>query len=797
MSKISFTRFSGSVGSRLTKSFTLNADQTITKESQPNFSAGTAETIQVESLQAFGDIVNGLQPHQCIATGIFFESTTQVVPQSQYRENGKAKPRTLEHMQQPNPGLLLFDYDSDLDMPEKLQCHSVAELMGKLAEAIPELQGVGYIGRKSSSGCVVRETDNSPYHSHGMHCYVVVTGVDLPILKERIMNRLWLVGLGYIKLACNGAMLERAVIDLAVISPERLIYEAAPQVGKGLKLSENPWMQQEGCVFSQQLSVTPDESNRVKQLIVKAKQQPELVAKSAELNTKHSEERAVLISKKGDLPLEKARQLVVTNPLDFQQPRLKSQDTVDIGGECITVSELLERGQALDGLSMPDPIEGRKYGTSTAKFYWNKGKNPCIHSFAHGLNTVYQLERESVSPTQPLDPGLFPNCKADGGPKATLPNLEIMLKHYEITANYNVISKQMQIIIPNSSGSPDNADNTAITEVVSFATLNNMSYGMVPNYLEAIANKNPVNPVADWIHGRVWDENDRLPEFYATLTTEEGYPQPLKETLLRRWLISAAAAALMPTNFRARGVLTLQGPQSIGKTAWVNRLVDDEMLRDGVILLDHHLDASNKDSLIAATSHWIVEIGELDSSLRKDMARLKGFLTRDNDSVRHPYARKSSQTPRRTVFCATVNDENFLMDNTGNTRWWTISVTHINYQHSIDMQQLFAQMAAAFAQGEPWWLTHEEESQLEKQNKQHRMVSPIREMILGEFDFNLDKEQWRQMAPIELLQTLEINNPTMTQLKECGAVLRELCGEPKKHADRVRWWVPIQKSKYS
>lgn len=38
------------------------------------------------------------------------------------------------------------------------------------------------------------------------------------------------------------------------------------------------------------------------------------------------------------------------------------------------------------------------------------------------------------------------------------------------------------------------------------------------------------------------------------------------------------------------------------------------------------LDPGNKDSILGAIVHWLVEICELDSSFKKDVARLKGFL---------------------------------------------------------------------------------------------------------------------------------------------------------------------------
>src|SRR6185369_10901281 len=177
---------------------------------------------------------------------------------------------------------------------------------------------------------------------------------------------------------------------------------------------------------------------------------------------------------------------------------------------------------------------------------------------------------------------------------------------------------------------------------------------------------------------------------------------PLKKMLMLRWMISAVAAALMPQGFYCRGILTLQGPQSIGKTSWIRALISEPMLRERILKLDHHLDASNKDTLITAVTHWIVEIGELDSSLKKDVARLKGFITSDRDKIRRPYARSDSEYQRRTVFCASVNDHAFLVDATGNTRFWTIPVTSINYVHEIDMQQLWVQVAMLFQNGEPW-----------------------------------------------------------------------------------------------
>jgi hypothetical protein len=295
---------------------------------------------------------------------------------------------------------------------------------------------------------------------------------------------------------------------------------------------------------------------------------------------------------------------------------------------------------------------------------------------------------------KPLDPLSFPHQPRAGSSmlSSTIANFDHLMRMYDVLPQYDVIRKKLTITVPGQGGSPENADNVAITHVVSLATLNGLATGQTYSAIATIGDRNLVNPVANWILSTPWDGIDRLADFYATLTLRADYPWQLRDLLIYRWLLSAVAAAMSTEPFKARGVLTLQGPQSIGKTSWFSALIPDAILRDAVIKLDHHLDAGNKDSILTAVSHWIVEIGELDSSFRKDVARLKGFLTNDKDKLRRPYGRVDSEYPRRTVFCASVNDQSFLVDATGNTRWWTIPVTKVNYTHGIDMQQLFAQV---------------------------------------------------------------------------------------------------------
>lgn len=396
---------------------------------------------------------------------------------------------------------------------------------------------------------------------------------------------------------------------------------------------------------------------------------------------------------------------------------------------------------------------------------------------------------------KPLDPESFPNQPRIPSSQIlpTIANFQHLLQQYKVAVKYNVIKKKLEIVVRGHSGSFDNRDNVLLAQINSLAAINGFPTGQIPMLLLAAGDRNLFNPVAEWINSAPWDGVDRLQAFYDSLVEREDFPKKLKETLMYRWALSPVAAALMASGFRCRGVLTLQGAQGIGKTAWVSSLVPDPVLRSHVVLLNHHLDGSNKDSITTAASHWIVEIGELDGSFKKDIARLKGFLTADTDKVRRPYGRLDSEYPRRSVFCATVNDANFLVDSTGNSRWWTIPVTSINYAHGIDMQQLFAQLAVDFANGQPWWLNQAEESDLEQHNNMHRVVSAIRERILNEVDAEpAPGTSLRPMTAIDLLLAIGVNFPTNPQCKECAGVLRELFGDPKKVNGKIVWRVALK-----
>ena len=399
-----------------------------------------------------------------------------------------------------------------------------------------------------------------------------------------------------------------------------------------------------------------------------------------------------------------------------------------------------------------------------------------------------------VHSMQPVAFMSWPHMSDKGQPLNTIPNLEHLLDNYGVTVRYDVISKDLQVRYPGQFGTPDNQRTTAINEVLSLCALNRLPKTDAPAFLLNVGDRNPVNPVMDFITSKTWDGRSRLNDLMATVRTRPDFDRDMFALLLRRWLISAVAAAAMPSGFRSKGVLVFQGPQSLGKTAWIRALLPEE-LRD-LVKIDATIDPDNKDTVISAVSHWLVELGELDGVLRKaDIARLKGFISQDVDQFRRPYGRAEEKFQRRTVFFASVNPELFLADDTGNVRWWTIPVTAVNYEHALDVQQVWAEVFEWFKAGERLWLDRDEEARLEDANSDHQQADPIEELIIARIQED-NAATTRPMTATQVLLAIGYRNPTKAQTNTAATTLRRLCGEPSRTGKGRFFDVPFVSRQY-
>lgn len=418
-----------------------------------------------------------------------------------------------------------------------------------------------------------------------------------------------------------------------------------------------------------------------------------------------------------------------------------------------------------------------------------KGCEGCLHRGKINTPLVLGRAAKAVQITtgtkQSLEaverPPLFlPDKNGNGRPFGTTANVKAVLEHEGVTARYNQMTKELEIIVPDVSSVPDESSNSNQTAALDLLTTYGVPYARAPEQINAIAASNPYCPVRQMIESRPWDGISHFELFAAQITTPHPYET---RDYLRKWLIQAVAAVYLQEGLSAAGMLVLAGPQGIGKTMLIRMLaslVADSFLEGAT------LDPSNKDSVMTIASHWIVELGELDATFRKsDLAQLKAFITKRLDKFRRPYAKKDSEFPRRTVMAGTVNEAEFLYDTTGNRRFWVIQVDAINIDHSIDIQQLWAEAKTWYDAGETWHFNQQEQLSLNQHNSQFEVVDPVAEKIMSKFDFqNMAKTTW--LTATRIAEIALFDRPTKGEVQRVSTVVRSLNGNQAKRVKGIR-----------
>ena len=274
------------------------------------------------------------------------------------------------------------------------------------------------------------------------------------------------------------------------------------------------------------------------------------------------------------------------------------------------------------------------------------------------------------------------------------------------------------------------------------------------NHLSVIANENRYHPVLECINAQLWDGNDRLAELYRIM----GLSDEFHKTLVKKWALQTIAVLYNTQDHpvSAQGVLVLQGEQGIGKTELFRHLaVFDKFFKGGATL-----DMSNKDSTMSATKVWICELGEIDSTTKKEQSALKAFLTEQTDRYREPYARHETIRPRRTSFCGTVNPKEYLRDVTGNRRFWTIPIekmdTNAIFSYSSEWYLQFWRQIYQEYQKNPkgHLLTPEEQDRVNCLNANFETDVYGEDEFISLFDTTADLSRWGRRTAAEIADIL-------------------------------------------
>lgn len=302
------------------------------------------------------------------------------------------------------------------------------------------------------------------------------------------------------------------------------------------------------------------------------------------------------------------------------------------------------------------------------------------------------------------------------------------------------------------------------------------SRGNIAGWLALVAKENAYSPVVDYLqdcyiqYKQLSDVYSPIDTLWNTLhlsaTAQEN--EPFLKKLFIKWLVGCVAIAHNDGKTALQGVLVLKGGQGIGKTTFARKLmpsVGSDWFIEGLSLV-----TNDKDSLVTATTHWLGELGEFSETFRKShFDSLKQFLTKSVDTIRLPYARSNTTEPRRTAFIATVNDDTFLADKTGNRRYWVLDLESIDLDTPLDVNLLWGAVMALWKQGkELYFLTQAENQKIMSLNRKYEKVSDTEQILVDWLDWGANAELWQWQTPTALCMALGL---PLTYARKIGRTL--------------------------
>jgi predicted P-loop ATPase len=213
--------------------------------------------------------------------------------------------------------------------------------------------------------------------------------------------------------------------------------------------------------------------------------------------------------------------------------------------------------------------------------------------------------------------------------------------------------------------------------------------------IQAVAMDRPFHPVREYLDGLRWDGTRRIEGWLNLYMGVE--PTSYSTAVGERYLRSAVARVMNP-GCKADCCLILEGQQGIKKSTALRTL-------GRPWFTDELADLGSKDAALQTRGIWIIEIAELDGMTRTEIGKIKAFMSRGTDRFRPPYGRHVIESPRQCIFAGSVNQTNYLRDETGGRRFWPVACTRVLIDElGRDKDMLWAEAVHTYKAGAAWWL---------------------------------------------------------------------------------------------
>jgi Virulence-associated protein E-like domain/Bifunctional DNA primase/polymerase, N-terminal/Primase C terminal 1 (PriCT-1) len=350
---------------------------------------------------------------------------------------------------------------------------------------------------------------------------------------------------------------------------------------------------------------------------------------------------------------------------------------------------------------------------------------------------------------------------AKGKPQETLGNITLALQHlpqWGPLCWYDAV-RDLPMVGPQPLN--DDMIAQAALDLEALVEIPMHSTRLVHTALTLLCHQRPRDLLREWLESLPpWDGQPRL---YDWLSTYAHAPDDVYSREVSRLLVVSMVVRALDPGCQYRSVVILEGPEDTGKTQLVRALASPEWYRE----VSHGLEG--KEAHMRIKRAWVAELAELSSYGKTDEARLKSYLTLQEDVYIPKYSNFEVRHPRRTVFIGTHNPEGentYMRGQTGNTRYLPIPVHDINLEGFMQVRILLFAEALHYYREHPtdWWRLSPEGAVAAQEVREERRQRSVYEdklrtwlerqrlpvvwwELLAERFLNLPEERWVDTRP--------------------------------------------------
>ena len=182
----------------------------------------------------------------------------------------------------------------------------------------------------------------------------------------------------------------------------------------------------------------------------------------------------------------------------------------------------------------------------------------------------------------------------------------------------------------------------------------------------------------------------------------------------------------------------------------------------------------------------LINMDEFDQYTERMMTMLKNLMQMKKVNYRKCFKAYFSDLPRIASFIGTSNEKSLLTDETGSRRFLCIEVEKPIDCSPIDYTQLYAQLKFELESGKRYWLSKEEEEEIQLHNRAFYRHSPEEEAFFKVFALPKEGEPCTELMSVDIHRILLKRFPVLmrgVKPTKIGRIMTKV-GATRIHTDK-------------